>query len=65
MNETRLLGFSHDEEGAEMEEVIFQGLDDYSSTLYISNVYPSDRIVQITPKEIRLLSAENYNVMDV
>ena len=71
MNETRILGFgiSNDDEdgdgGAEMEEVVFPGLDAYSSTLYLSNVYPSDGIVQITPKEIRLLSAENYTVMDV
>jgi DNA damage-binding protein 1 len=48
-----------EEAGGTLEEVELPGLEANATSLYVGNVQPGDRILQITESEIRLISLPN------
>jgi len=66
VGETRVLGVAsmpaeamQDEEAAgTLEEVFLPGLESSASTLFVGNIQPGDRLVQITESDVRLVSME-------
>lgn len=63
VGETRVLGAVVAEAMEEgnvggLEEVVLPGLDPDSTTLYVGNVFPGDRLLQITDSQVRLFSQE-------
>jgi Mono-functional DNA-alkylating methyl methanesulfonate N-term len=49
------------EAGGTLEEVELPGLDANATSLYVGNVQPGDRLLQITESEIRLISLPNMS----
>ena len=49
-------GSDEEEAGGTLEEVMLDGLDANSTSLYVGNVQPGDGLLQITEQEVRLMS---------
>jgi DNA damage-binding protein 1 len=63
VTETRILGVADggmegDDEAATLEEIVLEGLDSSSSSLFVGNVEVADIVLQITDAEIRLVDIQ-------
>lgn len=59
VGQTRILAISDEV----MDEIVFPGLDASSQTLFCSNIN-NNRIIQVTEKEIRILSATDFQFIE-
>jgi len=59
VGQTRILAIT----GEEMGEIEFSGLDAVSQTLFCCNII-NNRILQVTEKEIRIISGDDFSLVD-